>query len=133
MEHHNDLTAYLDTTIDQLSLDNLSRLDFDLLKQRLTDVVTRLKTDRTAGAQLSTLRDDYCGRICGMLKAIAAADRTGRSPEGVLAEIESLETMTADDLVRAYRRTAARFRDAFPNTPRHLRPATTAVHPHLYT
>lgn len=65
---------------------------------------------------LNLLRDDYRARITGLLKAIAIADNS-RTRHDALAEIiNSLMTMSAEELIACYRRTSAIFRDHFPAT-----------------
>lgn len=101
-------------TLACLNEEKISEIDFDLLKSRLTQMQGILSnTDRLEHA-LELLRHDYIGRISGMAKAIAvASDRTGQALEATEL-IESLTELTAEELVKSYRTTSARFRTVFP-------------------
>ncbi len=92
-----------------LRSDDLTRLDFDRLADWL-DTSARLQ------AEHESLRHDYLSRITGMLKAIAAVDRTNDRHPAILATIESLPSMSTAELLTCYRHAAARFRDAFPTS-----------------
>lgn len=92
----------------------MSLVDFDRLKEwlkhsaRLAEEVEHLRTEMTV------LRQDYLQRIGGMVKAIAATERRPESWESALAYLEGLPTLSAEELIGAYRKVSARFRDAFP-------------------
>ena len=116
----------------QLTPQSLSCIDFDALRAWLQAASTHLanasQLDQQHADNLQNareelqrlndsyqlLRDDYHARIVGMLKAIAITDRTHKHLDSLSVMIDSLATMSADDLIRCYRKTAACFRDHFP-------------------
>ena len=110
---------------DQLAPQNFVTLDFDQLRAWLSAASARLAAQvqldlqqteqtRTLRDELRSLRDDYRSRIVGMLKAIAIADRAHANDGSFAALLDSLDAMSADELIRTYRRTSAIFRDHFP-------------------
>ncbi len=97
-----------------LSEENVSRLDFDALRTWLTATATKLGELERTKNENALLRQDLESRITGMLKAIVIARRS-RKDHGAIGDlIDSLSEMPSDALIACYRRTAARFRDAFP-------------------
>ncbi len=121
---------------DQLCSRDLPTIDFDSLAAWLRAAgeqlrqLTHEQKNHLAFAQsvqriehdLNLLRDDYRARITGLLKAIAIADNS-RTRHDALAEIiNSLTTMSAEELIACYRRTSAIFRDHFPTTLPPLKP-----------
>ena len=50
------------------------------------------------------------------LEAVAAVNRHPREWQKALTYLESLPDLTAAELIEQYRKTAARFRDAFPTS-----------------
>jgi len=95
--------------------EKMSVIDFDRLKSWLGEIAPILDESESRRADLAALRQDYEGRIAGMAKAIAVADRKGKF-ESALALIESLPHMTIAELMACYQRTSARFRDTFPGS-----------------
>lgn len=116
----------------QASLDErgLSLIDFDRLKQWLKATASRWEQyDRTV-SELAVIREDYKQRVAGMVKAMAAVDRKRDGWKQALELIDSLDDMSGRELVEAYRKTAVRFRDAFPASFGYLNTAsrTTAAY-----
>lgn len=95
--------------------EQLSEIDFDALAAWLGEIAPVLHAIQQSAKSLESLRQDYEGRIVGMVKGMAAADRTGRSYEDAISSLEALPQMTGEELVACYRRTSARFRDMFPS------------------
>jgi hypothetical protein len=112
----NGNSNYLRETLDLLSDDRLPLIDFDRLRECLKVSAQMLDEADSHRQNVSVLRGDYEGRIAGMLKAIAAVDRKNGGIDEALKAVESLGTLTGEELVNRYRRTAARFRDAFPTS-----------------
>ena len=54
--------------------------------------------------------------MVGMVKAMAAVDRSGRGYEEAIASLETLPQLSGEELVACYRQTSARFRDMFPTS-----------------
>jgi hypothetical protein len=99
-----------------LSETGMPLIDFDQLKKWIDrqDRLTR-QSEETQRDWLC-LREDYCRRLAGMLKAMAAVDRRHNTGAEALELIDSLEKLTGEELVACYRRTTARFRDTFPTS-----------------
>ena len=77
---------------------------------------TTLQLAEKAESELELLRTDYLSRIAGMVKAIAAVERSHDKATEAVAYLENLIEMSAGELIEEYRRTSARFRSAFPTT-----------------
>jgi len=92
----------------------LTEINFDTLADWLKSLVPHLADNAAKREELALLRQDYEGRIAGMIKALAAVDRSGRSNEHLMAELDSLPHASAQELIACYRRTTAKFRDSFP-------------------
>lgn len=112
----NPNSNYLRETLDLLSDDQLPLLDFDKLREGLKVSAQILDETDSIRQSVSVLRKDYEARIAGMLKAIAAVDRKRGGLGEAVKAVESLETMSGEELISCYRRTAARFRDTFPTS-----------------
>jgi hypothetical protein len=91
----------------------ISTLDFDRLRECLLGVPELVEAAAAARAELAVLREDYTGRIAGLMKAVAVARRSRDGLQEALDRIEALPGLTAVELTREYRRAAARFRDTF--------------------
>ncbi|MEW6050835.1 MAG: hypothetical protein AB1644_07220 [Candidatus Zixiibacteriota bacterium] len=111
-----DHTAYIAELREALTEDRLSYIDFDQLRSWLEQLGPVLDRIMASDEELRLLRQDYQGRIAGMLKAIAAADRKQSGLQSVLREAETLADLTSAQLIECYRRTSARFRDCFPTS-----------------
>jgi len=67
-------------------------------------------------SELTLLRADYINRISGMVKAVAAVERSLDKATEAVGYLEKLDELNAAELIEQYRRTSARFRGAFPST-----------------
>lgn len=106
--------------------DNGGVIDLDALAARLAAASDALGLLDKARIERDLLHRDLQQRIGGMIKAMAAADRTGdRLDEGV-ALAEGLSTLAAEELIATYRRVSARFRDQFKSS---FAPALPAQQP----
>ena len=116
MTNLNTVQKYLDELLSSLTDDKLCEIDFD----RLTDWLQELKTDLTRSCELESelklMREDYFNRIAGMVKAITIVERSSASTEKVLAYLEDLKNLNAEELLEQYRKMSNRFRIAFPTT-----------------
>jgi hypothetical protein len=108
--------SYFTGLSEALTEKQMSVIDFDILKEQLSAVDSRLKQAETCAAELAILRKDIIGRICGMEKAVAVVSRRAGEIEQALDRIGLLEGASAGQLVEQYQRTSAKFRDAFPTT-----------------
>ncbi|HWR81789.1 MAG TPA: hypothetical protein VN285_00650 [Candidatus Deferrimicrobium sp.] len=116
MENRNTHSAYVRELLTSLSDDKIPLIDFDRLKSWLAETSAILEGAQRMQQESDVLRQDYLGRIGGMVKAIAAANRHPDAWATALTYLESLPSLSASDLVEHYRKTAARFRDAFPTS-----------------
>jgi hypothetical protein len=114
LERSNSHSAYATELAATLDEDRMPSVDFDRLKAWLAEIGPLLVAGESSGQELAHLRDDYIGRISGMIKAIAAADRKGNRYESALSLIDTLPSLSSAELVECYRKTCARFRDCFP-------------------
>ena len=108
--------SYFTELAEALAEKQMSVIDFDILKERLSAVDSRLKRAEACQAELAVLRKDIIGRICGMEKAVAVVSRRAGDIERALDRIGLLEGANAIELVAQYERTSAKFRDAFPTS-----------------
>jgi len=116
VKNHNKHSAYVKELADSLSDDRISLIDFDRLRQWLIEIVPVLNEVHHLHEEKELMRRDYIGRIAGMTKAIAAVNRHPDGGESALAYLETLPSLSAGELIEQYRKTSARFRDAFPTS-----------------
>ena len=100
--------------LESLDEQSVSCVDFDRLRDWLRLRAESLEASEASRTELSILRDDYCARIGGMVKAVAAVDRKRDRWSEACDLVERLSEMSTSELVDCYRRVAARFRDCFP-------------------
>lgn len=116
MEKISEYQRSLAEAVAVINGENLTALNFDSLKQMLTDIGSLLEEFRQDRASLAMLREDYKARISGMEKAIAISNRNREGMERTLELIDSLGGLSAAELIRQYTKTQARFKDAFPTS-----------------
>jgi hypothetical protein len=93
-----------------------SRPEDERLSQVFFTDNTTLQRAEKAESELELLRSDYLSRIAGMVKAIAAVERSNDKAAEAVPYLENLNKLSAGELIEEYRRTSARFRSAFPTT-----------------
>jgi len=103
----------IDECLTMLTEEDTAPFDFDKLTEAVKSAGQALEDNREERAELQMLREDLRGRIAGMLKAVAVAERSRTKSEIILREIESLEDCVGEQLIKSYRHAAARFRDSF--------------------
>lgn len=113
METINPHQEYIDRVTASLTDDSMALIDFDELRQWLCEIAPLLSNVEQLASECATLHEDMVGRISGMMKAVAAVQRSESGLESIADYLEALPQMNAPELVRQYRRTSARFRDAF--------------------
>jgi len=111
---HKSIQDILERVRAALSDDQLPRLDFDDLKAALDGWSESEAEHDRVRAELSVLRQDYCARIAGMTKAVVAVRSSRTQVQEAEETLDGLESLDASELIAAYGRAAARFRDAFP-------------------
>lgn len=133
MENLDTIDKDLKEVVALLDEGTLPEVDFDRLRNRLSDLAEHSCRLATMRDELAFLREDYIARIAGMTKAIAAVGRRQSEAAQLLEDIEALPAMDAAHLVAEYRRAAARFRDAFPTSFGPLKATRTGLRePHQY-
>ena len=105
---------YLKELSELLSGERIGEIDFDRLTQWLGEANSLIGTASIASDESHRFREDYIGRIAGMIKAITVANRKQQNLQSVLDYIEHLSHLNAADLIAEYQKTQARFRDSFP-------------------
>ena len=113
METINPHQEYIDQVTTSLTDDSMALIDFDALREWLCEIAPLLSDVEQLQSECAALREDMVGRINGMMKAVAAVQRSDSGLESIVDYLEALPKMNAQELVRQYRRTSARFRDAF--------------------
>jgi len=104
---------YIDQLATSLTDEYMAQIDFDRLRQWLAEIAPLLAQVGQLKSECETLRQDCIGRIGGMMKAVAAVQRSDAGLESIADLLESLPSMNASQLIRQYRRCSAAFRDAF--------------------
>jgi len=111
LEQHKGYVAELAGLLTGGSIDEI---DFDGLTQWLGEASALLENATAAIEEATLLRHDYRERISGMVKAIAVSSRRRENMQTALDYIEGLPHLSATELIAEYKKTQARFRDAFP-------------------
>ncbi|RMG02566.1 MAG: hypothetical protein D6741_03530 [Planctomycetota bacterium] len=106
----------IDDFLQALGDERLPEINFDELSRQLTEISDYLSHCAARDHELELLREDYRRRIGGMIKAIAVVGRKPDALTRAAEEIDALSAMSAEELIAAYRRVSARFRDAFPTS-----------------
>ena len=113
METINPHQEYIDQLATGLTDDSMALIDFDRLREWLSQIAPLIGQIEQLKSECQTLRQDCIGRIGGMMKAMAAAQRSDTDLEGIVDQLEALPGLNAEELTRQYRRSSARFRDTF--------------------
>ncbi|MBI5267854.1 MAG: hypothetical protein HY851_11545 [candidate division Zixibacteria bacterium] len=116
MAHHDASTTAVTELIAVLSDESLVEIDLDAIRKVLESSVGAGSAVSQLSEELTILREDYISRIVGMAKALAVARQTGEALAEATELAESLPSMSSPQLVEQYRRTTAKFRDAFPSS-----------------
>jgi hypothetical protein len=104
---------YIDQLTAGLTADSMSLIDFDRLGQWLGEITLLLSQVESLQSECKTLRQDCIGRISGMMKAVAAVQRSDAGLASIAEVLQNLPSMSASELIRQYHRSSARFRDTF--------------------
>ena len=114
METKKSNEVFLTEILETLNEEKISSIDFDQLAERIKAIRNSLIENEGAGGELEILRQDYIRRIAGMVKAVAVANDRSTSASVALETVDSLDNMSAEELVSLYRKTSASFRTVFP-------------------
>ncbi len=135
METINNHQVFIDQLNRTLSDKDMAVIDFDELKKQLDVIGPLLSQADRLRSDYALLHDDLVGRISGMMKAVAAVERSDAGLESIAEYLETLPSMPADELIRQYGRVSARFREAFGTSFANLRAQSgnrQAMEPALY-
>jgi hypothetical protein len=99
---------------------NPQLIDFDILLKTLRESGQVSKEYRQLKKDLEILKKDYKGRIIGMLKAGLACRRNEDDLELAARMTGDAGQFSAEELVKIYERTAAKFRTRFPASFKYL-------------
>ncbi len=114
MKTLNDHKKVIDDTKEYLKSEKIETIDFDSLIDSLESSSNLVDNFARHQSEYNLLRDDYTGRIAGMAKAIAVASSRKSEMRDLLDFVNSLEALTAEQLLGAYRKIQAKFQDCFP-------------------
>lgn len=95
---------------------SVDAIDFDRLREMLTEYADLLESHAGTLAGFELLRRDYIDRIAVMARAVAAVSRRQDNAAAAGDYIDRLADLDASRLVEQYRLVSARFRDAFPTS-----------------
>jgi len=116
LETVNEHQEYIAHLKELLVGENLSEIDFDRVAGWMDQLDCLLSEMGNRQAESDVLRGDLIDRLSGIVKAIVAVGDGRTELSGSLQYLESLKTMSAEELIEQYRRVSARFRDAFPTS-----------------
>ena len=109
-------SEWLKTFVARLNAGDMSEIDFDEAATRLTALSEPVAHATATGDGYAMLREDYQSRIAGMIKAMAAVERSTDALAEAAHQIDELAALSAEELVALYRRTTVRFRRHFPTS-----------------
>lgn len=104
----------IESFLENLKNENLEVINFDNFSESLSELVTEIKKNQTASNHEKVFRIDYIRRIAGMLKAVGAVKNNFDVGNEILEQLEHLNSLPAEELIKQYKKTSAIFRDAFP-------------------
>ncbi|KAA3634860.1 MAG: hypothetical protein DWP97_06090 [Calditrichaeota bacterium] len=99
-----------------LKSEQIERIDFDKLISLLQESSVHFSNFEDISEQYTTLKEDVIFRIAGMEKAITAVNRKNSDVEELTTLINEIGNLNAEELLKQYRKSQARFRDAFPTS-----------------
>lgn len=103
-----------------LETESVELIDFDSLRKALEETA-RLYADFSEYlSELEMLKGEYRNRILGMLKANVALKEDVGDLEIIARLSDNLSDISSEELIKAYCKTAARFRDNFPASFKYL-------------
>ena len=94
--------------------ESIELIDFDKLGDVLASLCNILDNYRHVQSELNTIKADYCNRILGMLKANLACRPDHDETELVALLSDDKSHVSCSELIKLYRKAAARFRNNFP-------------------
>jgi len=114
VKKRNENNNLISTICESLGNDSVELIDFDTIKTVLIDLQTAQGSHEETVRELAFIKEEYCSRIIGMLKAVMAC-RPDESDAEILTNLSGdISNIEARKLVKLYSHTAARFRSCFP-------------------
>ncbi len=114
MNDNNEIRSELKTVHRNLDSEAVELIDFDRLKDLLSELCARIQMEDDSVQELEYLKSEYRMRIIGMLKANLTCGENDEDAEMAVNLSDSTIDIKASELVRMYGRVAARFRKYFP-------------------
>ena len=116
MENNDQLITGLKECKELIQSEKFEKIDFDKLIHLLEYSVNLLNSFDETQSEICLLKNDIIARISGMEKAVAAALRKPEELAETINLVESLHQLDANKLLNQYKRSQAKFRDAFPSS-----------------
>lgn len=101
---------------DLLRSEKVERIDFDQLINLLGQCEQLYNNYLKISAGEELLRNDVVLRISGMEKAVAAVQRNKNAVTDAVMVVDSLDTMSDEELLKQFSRSRAKFQDTFPTS-----------------
>ena len=98
----------------QLDTKGIELIDFDDLGRLLARLQDEIDREDDLVAQLNLIKEDYRLRIRGMLRALVVNRPDEDDLQAAASLAGEIGDIDAGQLIQAYRRVAARFRNRFP-------------------
>ncbi|MEW5922409.1 MAG: hypothetical protein AB1746_00325 [Candidatus Zixiibacteriota bacterium] len=114
MKTTNDEKSLLTAACNNLERNAIELIDFDSLARLLMNIEAGHADVEKNARELHLIKDDYRLRILGMLKAMVICKPDENDFETMSVLSESIDAIHAEELIKLYRKTAARFRNRFP-------------------
>jgi hypothetical protein len=116
LKNLNDHKKFIAEFVKSINSEKLETVDFDKLNIVLKDVNASLDEFHNLKFEHQIIKEDLIKRISGMAKAIAAVSKRHDEPKEFLEFINSLENISSENLLLAYRKVQAKFQDSFPSS-----------------
>ena len=114
MKGESKLIAELAEISERIASEKFEEVDFDRIAAALAAASVEVEKSAEAKAECRLLKEDCRKRILGMLKGIVACRPDEDSLHLAAHLTDEGEQLPAKELLKQYRRVAARFRDRFP-------------------
>jgi hypothetical protein len=113
---------FLKDILGNLESERVELLDFDRLQDILQEFRSEVQELKAIRSELKILKEDYRRRLSGMLKALLVCRYDAYETELAAKLADEPGDLSAEDLIRLYNNTAARFRQKFPSSFKYVAP-----------
>ena len=111
-----NISEELNSYAELLKSEKTAIIDFDKLVSLLHESSALYSSFEKLSEQFNTLKEDIIFRISGMEKAVAAVNQKKTDVEELTALVKNIGNLDAEQLLRQYKKSQVRFRDAFPTS-----------------